>query len=241
MAPGGDYCRVKDLLTLLCVHPHRFKEMLRITELLPAGDIPKPLDELMLQWYYMLCHKSDRKQFGLSRKMLDDETLESVTTFFQALFEQKKLDGVIELQEADRKNKRLLQKLQRSSTDGFARPPTAGAASMPDARLLFVMINAATLLTKDIGAIVIVLTTIAVGMTATPPKERQSATVANTRLAMGFALATISLESGRPWLAAKKTARARAPRAKCTTIQVAWQSMSGPNTWRTWPVKRSRQ
>jgi hypothetical protein len=59
--------------------------------------------------------------------------------------------------------------------------------------LLFATIDAATSLTKEIGAIVIVLTTIVAATTAAPPTERQSATIANARLAMGIALATISL------------------------------------------------
>jgi hypothetical protein len=49
MAPGGDYRLLKDLLTSPRVHLHRFKEMLRIAELLPAGNIPKPSGELSLQ------------------------------------------------------------------------------------------------------------------------------------------------------------------------------------------------
>jgi hypothetical protein len=83
--------------------------MLRIAKLLLASDIPKPSDEFSLQWYYMSYHKNDRRKFVLSGKTLDDETIESVTTFFQALFEQKKLDGMIERQEADRIHKRLLR------------------------------------------------------------------------------------------------------------------------------------
>jgi hypothetical protein len=109
MAPGGDYRLAKDLLTSPRVHSHRFKEMLRIAELLPAGDIQKPSEGLALQWYYMSYHKSDREKFVLSGKTLDDETIESVTTFFQALFEQRKLDGTIERQEAERLRKRLLR------------------------------------------------------------------------------------------------------------------------------------
>ena len=132
-------------------------------------------------------------------------------------------------------------KLWRNSVDGSVRPPTAGATSAPDARLLFAAIDAATLSTKEIGAIVVVLRTIAVATTAAPPMERRSATVANAWLVMGIPLITISLESGSLRLAARKTARARAPRAKCTAIRVARQSMSGLNAWRTRPIKRSRQ
>ena len=56
----------------------------------------------------MSYHKNDREKFVLSGKTLDDETIESVTTFFQALIEQKKLNGTIERQEADQIRKRLL-------------------------------------------------------------------------------------------------------------------------------------
>ena len=114
---------------------------------------------------------------------------------------KKKLNGTIERQEAD------WAKFWRSSAGGSTRPSTAGAASAPDARLLFATINAARRSTAEIGAIIVVVsTTIAVAMPAAPPTERQSATVANARLAKGIALATISLESGSPWLAVKKTA-----------------------------------
>jgi hypothetical protein len=57
----------------------------------------------------MSYHKNDHKKFVLSGKTLDDETIESITTFFQALFEQRKLDGTIERQEAEQIRKRLLR------------------------------------------------------------------------------------------------------------------------------------
>ena len=77
--------------------------------------------------------------------------------------------------------------------------------------------------------------------TAALPTEHQNATVVNAWLAMGIALATISLENGNPWLAARKMAGVSPPRAKCTATRVAWQSTVGPNVWRTRPTKRSRQ
>ncbi len=74
-------------------------------------------------------------------------------------------------------------------------------------RSLFATIDATTSSTADKESIIIVVsTTITVATTAAPSTERRIATVANARLAMGIALATISLESGSPWLAAKKTA-----------------------------------
>ena len=55
---------------------------------------------------------------------------------------------------------------------------------------------------------------------------------------MGITLATISLENGSPWLAARKTAGVSPPRAKCTATRVARQSTVGPNVWRTRPTKK---
>jgi len=85
MQPGGDYRLMKDLVTPLRLHAQRFKEMLRIAEVLPAGDILKPSDVLALQWYCMSYHKSDREKFVLGGKTLKDATVDTVTAFFQAL------------------------------------------------------------------------------------------------------------------------------------------------------------
>ena len=110
MQPGGDYRLIKELVTPLRLHVLRFKEMLRIAEILPAGDIPKPSDALALQWYYMSYHKSDREKFVLGGKTLKGATVETVTKFFQALYEQRKLDGSLDRQEVERLKRRLLRK-----------------------------------------------------------------------------------------------------------------------------------
>jgi hypothetical protein len=83
--------------------------MLQIAKLLPAGNIPKPSGELSLQWYYMSYHKNDHEKFISSGKTLNDKMIESVTTFFQALFKLRKLNGTIERQEAGQIRKRLLR------------------------------------------------------------------------------------------------------------------------------------
>ena len=70
--------------------------------------------------------QNDREKFVLSSKTLNDETIKFVTTFFQVLFEQMKLDGMIERQEADRIRKRLLREISeklrgriRNVSDGW--------------------------------------------------------------------------------------------------------------------------
>jgi len=110
MQPGGDYRLIKELVTPPRLHAQRFKEMLRIAEILPASNIPKPLDALALQWYYMSYHKRNREKFVLGGKTLKGATVETVTKFFQALYEQRKLDGSLDRQEVEHLKRRLLRK-----------------------------------------------------------------------------------------------------------------------------------
>jgi len=58
----------------------------------------------------MSYHKSDRKKFVLGGKMLKDATVKMVMKIFQALYEQKKLDGSLDHQEVERLKKLLLRK-----------------------------------------------------------------------------------------------------------------------------------
>ena len=58
----------------------------------------------------MSYHKSDREKFVLGGKTLKDATVDTVTAFFQALYEQKKLDGSLDRQEVERLKRRLLRK-----------------------------------------------------------------------------------------------------------------------------------
>jgi hypothetical protein len=86
LAPGGDYGIHKDLLASLMDHLHRFQEMLRISELLPAGDIPPPNAALQVEWFYMSFHCSDRSEYVRSGQKLVDEMLDSLTKEFRSNF-----------------------------------------------------------------------------------------------------------------------------------------------------------
>ncbi len=70
--------------------------MLRIAELLPAGKTPTPSKKLALQWYYMTYNRADRAEYVKSGKKLASKTIESLMKYFQALFSQKKIDGMLE-------------------------------------------------------------------------------------------------------------------------------------------------
>jgi hypothetical protein len=132
-------------------------------------------------------------------------------------------------------------KLQQSFADASTMSLTVGPANAPGARLLFATIDADTSTSKEIAAVVVASTTIAITTTVGLPTGRQNATVVTAQFAMGIALATISLESGSPRLTVRKTARVSSLRARCTAPRVARQSTVGPNVQRTRPTRRSRQ
>ena len=95
MAPGGDHCIAKDLLTPLHEQARCFKDMPCIAEQLPPGEQQPPSEKLVVHWYYMI-HCSNQTKYVKSGKKLDDEMLDSLTGFFQALFVQKKANGLLE-------------------------------------------------------------------------------------------------------------------------------------------------
>ena len=69
---------------------HRFDELLRVTELLPPGDITMPTKRIALKWFYMTFHKSEHDQFVTLGQRLVNETFESVTEYFESLYNIKR-------------------------------------------------------------------------------------------------------------------------------------------------------
>ena len=67
--------------------------MLRITEQLPPGEKQLPSEKLTLHWYYMTYHRLDCAEYVKSGKKLSNETIKSLTEYFQSLFAQQKADG----------------------------------------------------------------------------------------------------------------------------------------------------
>ena len=225
MQPGGDYRLTKDLVTPPRLHAQRFKEMLRVAELLPAGDFPKPSEALALQWYYMSYHKSDREKYVLSGKTLKDATFETVTTFFQALYEQKKGDGSLERQEVERLKKRLLRQAMPSLliVAPIARDASSRVATIGDATTS----NAAE--TADVTT-TIATTTIVANRAG---RRNDTATIID-RIAEGTAaIATINPAAGGRRQRVGRKARVALRRACCTAGRTARRSTRGPSVRRT--------
>ncbi len=93
MMPGGDYGVCKELLVLPLDHLHQFKEMLRIAQMLPEGDIPTPNAALQVEWFYMTFHRRDRAEYLRSGRKLCDETLASLAAYFESGFDARVADG----------------------------------------------------------------------------------------------------------------------------------------------------
>ncbi len=55
-----------------------------------------PNESLTLKWFYMTFHKSERDQFNMSGRRLAEETIESVTEYFESLYNIKKSSGKLQ-------------------------------------------------------------------------------------------------------------------------------------------------
>ena len=106
MAPGGEKSFYRDILTSPTDHLRRFNEIIRISKSLPAGNIADPSERLQVQWLYMSYHQKDREKYVESGKVLGNETLETLTAYFQAIHDQKVASNTLvrKPQETTKKN-----------------------------------------------------------------------------------------------------------------------------------------
>jgi len=65
-----------------------------------------PNESLTLEWFYMTFHKAERNQFITSGRRLADETIESITEYFELLYNIKKSSGKLQKQLEQRDHKK---------------------------------------------------------------------------------------------------------------------------------------
>ena len=70
--------------------------MLRITELLPAGDLTTPNSALQVEWFYTSFHKSDCLEYVRSRRRLVDETLTTLAQYFESIHDAWLTNGTLQ-------------------------------------------------------------------------------------------------------------------------------------------------
>jgi hypothetical protein len=85
LAPGGDHGVHKELLTTPLDHIHHFKEMLRITKLLPKGDIPPPNAAPQVEWFYMSFYCLDQAEYVCSGCKLSNKMLQTLAEYFKSI------------------------------------------------------------------------------------------------------------------------------------------------------------
>jgi hypothetical protein len=81
--PGGDFQVQKDLGTSAIEHRHRFDELFRIAELLPAGDIAMHNESLTLEWFYMTFHISRRDDDSSMRRSNPSQNISNCSTILK--------------------------------------------------------------------------------------------------------------------------------------------------------------
>ena len=70
--------------------------MLRIAELLPAGDLATPNSALQVEWFYTSFHKSDCSEYVRSRRRLVDEMLTTLAQYFESIHDAWVTNGTLQ-------------------------------------------------------------------------------------------------------------------------------------------------
>jgi hypothetical protein len=93
LQPGEDHIFQKVMMMKPIDHLRRFEEMLRSAEALPAGNMPAPNDALKIEWFYMSFHQEDRNRYLESGRRLCDETLATISEYFDNIYNSQMADG----------------------------------------------------------------------------------------------------------------------------------------------------
>jgi hypothetical protein len=93
LQPGGDYVFQKPMMQTPVEYLRRFEEMIRMAEALPAGDMHPPNQALQLEWFYMSFHQEDRAKYVESGRHLIEETLKSLTEYYENIYNSQVADG----------------------------------------------------------------------------------------------------------------------------------------------------
>jgi hypothetical protein len=67
-------------------------ELLRVAELLPAGNINTPSAKLQVEWFYMTFHKTDHVEYVRSGRKLREENIQTLTKYFESIYDTQMID-----------------------------------------------------------------------------------------------------------------------------------------------------
>ena len=85
-------------------HLHCLCKMVCTSDLLPPCNITNPSDKLLVQWLYMSYHHTDQQHFVKSGKHLKDKMLDTLTTYFQAIYKVQLANRSLKKNESQRES-----------------------------------------------------------------------------------------------------------------------------------------
>ncbi len=96
MMPNGNYNVQKKIKTSPIDHLHQWEEMMRVTGLLPVGNIEMPNAQLLVEWVYMTFHKPDRAEYVRSGHKLRNKMLQTLMEYFQSIHRTHENNGSLQ-------------------------------------------------------------------------------------------------------------------------------------------------
>ena len=69
---------------------------MRVSGLLPAGNIKTPNTQLQKEWFYMTFHKSDCAKYVQSGRKLRNKMLQTLAEYFQLIHETHENNGSLQ-------------------------------------------------------------------------------------------------------------------------------------------------
>jgi hypothetical protein len=83
--------------------------MICTAEALPMRDMQPPNKALQFEWFFMSFHAKDQAKYVKSGLRLSNETLESVTEYFENIFNLQVADGSL----ANKRERQIEQRMRR--------------------------------------------------------------------------------------------------------------------------------
>ena len=95
--------------------------MLRVSGLLPAGDIETLGTSLQVEWFYMTFHKSDCAEYVQSGQKLCYETFQNLVEYFQLAHETHKNNGSLQCHRVEKICAEAKQELRHELEEQYVR------------------------------------------------------------------------------------------------------------------------
>ncbi len=116
---------------------------MRIAGLLPAGNIETPNAQLQVEWFFMTFHKSGCAEYMQSGCKLRDETLQTLTEYFQLIQKTCEDDGSLQRHQLEKVHAETRREMRQELEERYAckMPHLSNRAVAPMLALLYTMLT----------------------------------------------------------------------------------------------------